>query len=133
VFAGLTFGVSNVVAHPAFTGSCQILKRNKSGEDLTLKFDTPACSSQPGVPCLEEIDFNATPLGLPGEITLTCRADNLGVGTGTTILNFANTGDTCDLGLGPLPENAPIAKTQNWQEVITASGEATLTCVFPPH
>jgi hypothetical protein len=101
-------------AHPDFIpGTCKVLERNHTGDTVNLN-------------SAQELDFVA-PLERAGDTTITCRAD-LGPGA-LTILNFANTGDTCDLG----PENAPVAKTKDWTEVIKANGEATLICRFGPH
>jgi hypothetical protein len=114
VFAGLTFGVSNVVAHPAFTATCRVLERNPH---IGKTFDLNSA---------EELDFGA-PLARAGDTIITCKAD-LGPGA-LTILTFANTGDTCDLG----PEHAPLATTTDWKEIIKANGETTLICRFGPH
>jgi hypothetical protein len=110
---GLIFGISAADAHPDFIpGVCHFLLRDRAR--LRLNLDNA-----------EQLDFRA-PLLRVGDPIVTCTGDQ---GPGAlVVLNFANTGDTCDLG----PEAAPVAKTKDWSETIKANGETTLICRFGP-
>jgi hypothetical protein len=51
-----------------------------------------------------------------------CQADVTPAAAGGTVkYNFANTGVLC---------GGPLGVTEDWQEVVSASGKATLTCKF---
>ena len=110
VLAGLTFGVSNAFANPSIGCGCNIVMRDGI---TVVGFSFPGIEHQ-------EVTVSES-----GNINADCKVD-LGAGAQTT-LNFANTGFMCFI----TPSTSTISTT-DWSEVISASGQTTLTCHFPP-
>lgn len=63
-----------------------------------------------------------------GNAMLQCKADNVPTsGSGGAVrFDYASTGASC----GVLDSNGQIQMTQDWEETLSASGHATMTCHY---
>lgn len=107
LFAAVTFGVSNASANPCVSeGFCRLFDGNgnfTSGNDVKTHIEI-------------------TPSGI---VNFWCKADVTKPSSGNAaIFNFTSTkGEFCFLGCDSFG-----IPTKDWQEVVSASGEATLQC-----
>jgi|SRR5262245_35273613 len=106
VFAGTTFGASYANANPSISCACAIVLRN--GSVATFSGAT-----------VQHVEITRTE-SVPVNVNANCKVD-LGSGQQKTF-NNANTGFVCRID---------GVSTTDWQEVIAASGQTTLTCKIP--
>jgi hypothetical protein len=109
VFAGLILGVSNAIAHPAISCSCAIVLRNGS----VATFDPTN---------VQHVEITRTE---SGNVNANCKVD-LGSGPQMT---FCSTG--CANTIPGFVCLIDGQETNDWQEVISANGQTTLTCKIP--
>ena len=65
-----------------------------------------------------------------GNAMLQCKADNVPLGTsGATRWDYSNTGVACGV-LAQVNGQLQMQLTQDWEETISASGNATMTCHY---
>ena len=110
VVAGLAFASGGALANPDIQGGCSLVLRNGSVAAFNFPF----------------LEHEEITLAESNNINSNCKAD-LGEGDQKTF-DKSNTGFQCFL-TGTL---GTIEGTDDWQEVISADGQTTLTCKFHP-
>lgn len=110
VLAGLAFATSSALANPDIQGGCAFVLRNGGVASFNFPF----------------LEHEEITLAESNNINSNCKVD-LGTGDQMTF-DKSNTGFQCFL----TGTRGTIEGTDDWQEVISADGQTTLTCKFHP-